>query len=1075
MRWIKNLISRFPVSKQVDGDIRLTLFNIVTVGGIAAGTIAIIVSAVIHLPRIQLIAIFGAIFVLACSLYLGNYKGKIDLAAFLIIAVITLVLFPVMFYTDGGLYGGMGYWFMLGMIFNFLLIEGKLCYIMLLMEVAATLFCFIESYLHPEHVIELESRLAVLVDTLQSLLVISIIIGIIIRFQNKVYKEKLKELAEKNEEQKRLVQLADEANQAKSDFLANMSHEIRTPINAVLGMNEMILRESGDTNILDYAGSIQSAGKNLLALINSILDFSKIEDGRMDILPVNYRLAEMIQGLEDSIRERARGKRLSLVVDVDEDLPSVLHGDDVRVSQVIMNLLTNAVKYTQQGTVTLSIREKRREEGTVFLEVSVRDTGIGIQEEDREKLFEAFSRLEEERNRTIEGTGLGMSIVTNLLDMMDSKLQVESEYGKGSEFSFVLAQDIVDGEPLGDYRKRVNNPEQPGGAKRVLYAPHARVLVVDDNAMNLKVAKNLLKRSAIQLDQADSGIEALRMIREQAYDIVLLDHMMPNMDGVETLDEIWKQGLHREGMAVIALTANAIVGAREKYLEAGFDDYLSKPIEIRELEEKLARYLAAWKYEWKDADALAEVPSKEPAGAEKNRRKDREENGVVADWVMVVDDDIMNLKLAGRILSKEGLRVTALKSGQGMMDYIAEKGAPDLVLLDVKMPGMDGFETLEELRKTEKGKDVPVIFLTSDERQGAETRGLSLGAMDFIKKPFEPEVLLLRVRHTIDLDRFQKNLVIQVAQKTREADTDAMTGLLNKAATRSAIEAAIPEAGGMLLMVDLDSFKLVNDFFGHDMGDQILIRFAKLLTSGMRQGDIVGRVGGDEFIVYTLHSKNRTMLEAKTRILNQKIISAAKELMGEDMQIPLGVSIGAACIPEHAADYEEALRKADEALYQVKQAGKHGCRMYGQSQKEADAEAKGVEGSMSQLQMLFAERSEPNGAYVVGREAFGTVYQYLERFSSNYPWEIRFVSFELEPKEDGIDLAEVTAQFVEVARESLRCSDTIFQFSQGKVLVILVKVDEDSWKVPVDRVQNAWESQGEHRVVLSCQSARLER
>ena len=369
-----------------------------------------------------------------------------------------------------------------------------------------------------------------------------------------------------------------------------MSHEIRTPINAVLGMNEMILRETEDSAILDYASNIQNAGKTLLSLINSILDFSKIEEGKMEIVPVAYDTTSVINNLVVSISERAKAKNLELIVEADPQLPAKLVGDDVRVSQVIMNLLTNAVKYTEKGSVRFSIQGGPREDGEIALLVRVEDTGIGIREDDLPRLFESFERLDEVRNHNIEGTGLGMSIVTRLLDMMGSRLEVESTYGKGSVFSFSVKQKIADETPIGDYSHRLEESRTAAGGE-ILRAEGARVLVVDDNDMNLKVAKNLLGLFGIVPDLADSGFRAVELMRSGRYHVVFLDHMMPKMDGVETLNLLKKEGLLPENTRVIVLTANAVLGAKEQYLEAGFDDYLSKPIDVHKLEALLMHTL----------------------------------------------------------------------------------------------------------------------------------------------------------------------------------------------------------------------------------------------------------------------------------------------------------------------------------------------------------------------------------------------------------------------------------------------------------------------------------------------------
>ncbi|MBP5733427.1 MAG: response regulator, partial [Lachnospiraceae bacterium] len=413
--------------------------------------------------------------------------------------------------------------------------------------------------------------------------------------------EELKISEQKQEYEAKVLRLeksaADAANKAKGDFLAEMSHEIRTPINAVLGMNEMILRETREENVRQYADNIKASGKTLLSIVNDILDFSKIEDGKMELVPVSYDLASLIQNLVNSIQGRAKAKNLEFEVDVDENLPCVLQGDDVRITQVIMNLLTNAVKYTEEGKVLFSVRQGGRiqeeEQSYVLLDVSIKDTGIGIKEEDRKKLFESFERLEEKRNRNIEGTGLGMAIVVKLLSMMGSEIHLDSVYGKGSVFSFRLQQRIISDQPIGDYAEHVIRSEQSLKEKAYLYAPNARVLLVDDNGMNLEVAKNLLKRNGITPDLSASGSDAIEKIRSKRYDIVFLDHMMPKMDGIETLAKLREEGLFKKGggTVVVALTANAVVGARETYLAAGFDDYLSKPIDAKKLEEQLCKYL----------------------------------------------------------------------------------------------------------------------------------------------------------------------------------------------------------------------------------------------------------------------------------------------------------------------------------------------------------------------------------------------------------------------------------------------------------------------------------------------------
>ena len=390
-------------------------------------------------------------------------------------------------------------------------------------------------------------------------------------------------------------QLADEANHAKSDFLANMSHEIRTPINAVLGMNEMILREAEDDTILTYAENIENAGSTLLGLINDILDFSKIEAGKIEIIPVDYDISNVISDLVNMISTRADEKGLLLEFDFDQTMPRYLHGDEVRVKQVITNILTNAVKYTEKGNIYFCIAYERAgdDPNDVYLKVAVKDTGIGIKEEDLPKLFSEFERIEEKRNRNIEGTGLGMSITMSLLRMMGSALEVESTYGVGSTFHFKLKQEVVNWEELGDYENAINERRKDHKKYREKFiAPEARVLVVDDNRMNLMVFGSLIKQTMVQIDTAESGAAGLELTGKNKYDIIFLDHMMPEMDGIETLRRLRNQ---TDGpnttTPVICLTANAISGARESYISYGFEDYLSKPIDSGELEAMLIDFL----------------------------------------------------------------------------------------------------------------------------------------------------------------------------------------------------------------------------------------------------------------------------------------------------------------------------------------------------------------------------------------------------------------------------------------------------------------------------------------------------
>ena len=393
------------------------------------------------------------------------------------------------------------------------------------------------------------------------------------------------------------------ASEAKGRFLANISHEIRTPIHAVLGMDEMILRESREDNIKEYAMDIQNAGQTLLSLINDILDISKIESGKLEIIPVDYDFSSLIHDVMNMMQMKAKDKDLLFLLNVDEKIPSRMLGDDVRIRQVLVNIINNAIKYTEHGSVTLDVKADI-EGDMAAVTFSVEDTGIGIKKEDMQKLFAEFERIEEEKNRKIEGTGLGMSITIQLLQMMGSRLMVDSEYGKGSRFSFTLMQKIVNSEPVGTLGKRIKNREKY--SYHVMFtAPDAKILIVDDNAVNRKVFVSLLKSTKMQVDEAAGGEQCLEFVREKKYDIIFMDHMMPELDGIQTLHKMreWDEYPCRD-TPVIALTANAVSGARDMYMKEGFKGFLSKPVRPQKMEKLIMEMLPDDKVIYQEEDNI---------------------------------------------------------------------------------------------------------------------------------------------------------------------------------------------------------------------------------------------------------------------------------------------------------------------------------------------------------------------------------------------------------------------------------------------------------------------------------------
>ena len=374
------------------------------------------------------------------------------------------------------------------------------------------------------------------------------------------------------------------ADKEKMKFFANLSHELRAPVNAMIGMNEIILTNSNEESVKEYAKDIKVAGEILLQLLNDVLDFSKIKAGKMEIVPVEYETEEMIHNVSNLIRYKIQNKSLQYEVRVEENVPKRLFGDEIRISQILINLLTNAVKYTEQGKITLTLRTAKDAQGMDAIEYLVEDTGCGIREEDMDKLFSDYGRLELERNRNVEGTGLGLGIVTGLLSAMNSSLQVESEYGKGSCFHFVLAQNYINKSPLKDVSKKDKKEEE------VLNLKGRKILVVDDMDMNLKIIDVLLKKYEAETSLAKSGEEALALMKENRYDAIFLDHVMPGLNGVETLKRARQLDEYYKGATFIALTGNVSPTARDEYLSLGFTDYLEKPISPTVLKQLLKLY-----------------------------------------------------------------------------------------------------------------------------------------------------------------------------------------------------------------------------------------------------------------------------------------------------------------------------------------------------------------------------------------------------------------------------------------------------------------------------------------------------
>jgi signal transduction histidine kinase/ActR/RegA family two-component response regulator len=574
-------------------EIQHRLMNII----LSVGTVALLVCIVFDFlvgtgaRTFWILLLLMVSFLLA--LYLANVRNKPDAASIILGVAANYILMPMLYFTEGGKESAMPMWLMVAALFIWLIVRGWPCLLIYIGDVILYGSLIMIEYYHPELVMPMADRKMEHVDYIFAIAATVLMFGIIFKFQSRIYEQKRKQLEEKEKELTELNASLEAANEAKSDFLARMSHEIRTPINAVIGMDEMILRESNERDILDYATNIESASHTLLSLINDILDFSKIESGLMKVIPDEYEIYSLLNDCYSMLKIRAGNKGLKLNLEYNADLPARLYGDEIRIRQVITNLLTNAVKYTDEGSITFRVDFQGRDEGSIDLIVSVKDTGRGISEQGLESIFDSFQRADEKKNRNIEGTGLGLAITKQLVDLMGGSIHVESTPGEGSVFTVVIPQDIRSDEKLGSLSERLNGKKSSGENYRESFrAPGAKILVVDDVAVNHKVVKLLLKKTGIRIETADSGPECLEKYGSDHYDMILLDHMMPDMDGIEVLNRMAESEKYKEERTpVIALTANAVLGAEKEYLDAGFDDYLTKPVQGADLERIILKYL----------------------------------------------------------------------------------------------------------------------------------------------------------------------------------------------------------------------------------------------------------------------------------------------------------------------------------------------------------------------------------------------------------------------------------------------------------------------------------------------------
>ncbi len=680
-------------------------------------------------------------------------------------------------------------------------------------------------------------------------------------------------------------------DQAKAEVLSALSNKVRTPISVVLGNTEVIIRETGESHTASHAMNIQAAARTLLLLVNDIMDLTEIHNRTLKLEEGSFSVLSLLQDVIAYAEYSTDEKHLELRLDIDERLPRGLWGDAIRLTQIFNNLLSNAIKYTSEGYVELNIRWQALGSGAKgeygILSVQVRDTGIGMEAETIDRLLGKSARGVREDSSPSENLEMGIFIVENLLELMGSKLQIESEYGKGSTFSFCVVQRIEDPAFVGKRKSRQShNLLAQMEADQKIVAPSARILVVDDSTMNQDLVRGILRGTKIKIDTAINGEEAVEKLEEQKYHMVLMDHMMPVMDGMEALKLIKERNLC-QGVPVVVLTANVAPGAKEEYLKAGFDDYLTKPVIPQQLESAIKRHLPKRLIleRWERGGLTEEKPESETPqeqspflqkfsfldtsvgmsyfadneefygdmircyldnssfedirkayeeedwenyrilvhalkstslsigavelsgqakalemAAKENRigdikrdhdvmmerfhqlledirlalgdtRQEKEETLSVQEdkaTILVVDDDAMNLRIAEKMLESQ-FHIECVKSGREALEFV-ERVIPNLILLDLHMPGMDGFQVIAALRAQERFREIPVIFLTADNDRDTEIKGFREGALDFITKPFIADIAISRVNRILELSRLQKDLQTEVKKQTRTAE-----------------------------------------------------------------------------------------------------------------------------------------------------------------------------------------------------------------------------------------------------------------------------------------------------------------
>lgn len=566
-------------------DIKERLFRMILVVGTIVVGLAILQGLTL-VNADSLMLVYGIMFVAFVSALVLTFKYRnIDLSSTILGFALIVVALPEIFLKGGGVASGSGLWMCLGIFYIFIMFSGRKLAFFLILTLIVDIGCYAIAYHFPEQVTELATPFEKTFDSLFAVIMVGVTVGIIMKFQLKVF-DKERHITM---EQKKELELV---GKSKDAFFASMSHEIRTPINSIIGLNELILRQNPSEEVQDYAKNIQNASKMLLSLVNDILDLSQLEIHKMELVEKEYNVSEMLHEVVDMIQVRMEEKHLQFILQVDKNIPATLYGDDRRIKQVLLNILSNAVKYTEEGSVTFSCRFEQTDEENILLRISVADTGMGIRKEELEYLFDAFRRVNTERNQKIEGTGLGLSITKHLLDLMGGEITVDSIYTQGSEFTVVIPQRIVDESPMGEFATLSSGKNTSTYYSKTFEAPEARILIVDDDDLNLIITTKLLQDTKMSIDTASSADECLRKTSKRFYNLILMDYMMPGMNGGQLLREVRKQenGLCKDS-DVVLLSANVLADKQLEYQQLGFDGLLEKPVDALRLEAEVLKHI----------------------------------------------------------------------------------------------------------------------------------------------------------------------------------------------------------------------------------------------------------------------------------------------------------------------------------------------------------------------------------------------------------------------------------------------------------------------------------------------------